>query len=108
MVVSPPIRICSAYSLVTNKHFIFHGAIIGSHQLEVMSRLELPEGLAQLKHGLPAGHLASDHFALGAKFHITGEVAQVGWSGTSDYISLPDDEEAVVEVDASNQKRYFL
>ncbi|KAF9943156.1 hypothetical protein BGZ70_006032, partial [Mortierella alpina] len=43
------------------------------------------------------GHLGSDHFALGAKFRIADRVVGLGWSGTLDYISLEDNEEAVVE-----------
>ncbi|KAF9937193.1 hypothetical protein BGZ70_006703, partial [Mortierella alpina] len=69
----------------------------------VVAQLELPKNLAQLKTGLPAGHLGSNHFALGAKLRIAD--------------SLEDDEEAVVEkkddedngeVDTTGMVRYFL
>ncbi|KAG9319750.1 hypothetical protein KVV02_003200 [Mortierella alpina] len=73
-----------------------------------VSRLELPDGLAQLKAGLPAVNLGSDHFALGAKFRIADRVIGLGWPGTPDYIGLEDDGKAMVEVDARDRKRYFL
>ncbi len=76
--------------------------------LEVVARLELPDRLALLKGGLPAGHLGSDHFALGAKFRIADGVLGLGWPGTSDYIGLADDGQVVVEVDTTDMKRYFL
>ena len=115
MVVSNPMHTASVYGLDTNIDFIFHGSIIGGRQLEVVSRLELPERLTLLKGGLPAGHLGSDHFALGAKFRIADWVPGARRSGTSNYISLPDyiglpdadDEEEMVEVDVGDKKRYF-
>ncbi|KAF9947764.1 Protein angel 2 [Mortierella alpina] len=115
MVVSNTMRTSSVYGLDTIVDFIFHGSIIGGRQLQVVSRLELPERLALLKGGLPAGHLGSDHFAIGAKFRIADWVPVVGRSGTSNYSSLPDyiglpdddDEEEMVEVDVGDKKRYF-
>ncbi|KAF9277099.1 hypothetical protein BGZ68_009528, partial [Mortierella alpina] len=106
--VSHPIYTASVYGLNTIVDFIFHGAIVGGRRLEVASRLELPERLALLKTGLPAGHLGSDHFALGAKFRVTDKVVGLGWSGTSDYIRLPADGQPSVEVNVKNKKRYFL
>ncbi|KAF9573975.1 hypothetical protein EC968_007661 [Mortierella alpina] len=107
-VVSHPVYTTSVYGLDTNVDFIFCAGIMGSPCLEVVSRLELPERLELLKGGLPAGHLGSDHFALGAKFRIADEVLAPEWPGTFDYISLPEDEDEVVEVDATDKKRYFL
>ncbi|KAF9284452.1 hypothetical protein BGZ68_004682 [Mortierella alpina] len=43
----------------------------------LVSRLELPESLPQLKYELPAAHVGSDHFALGAKFCFSNEVDEV-------------------------------
>ncbi|KAF9286288.1 Protein angel 2 [Mortierella alpina] len=107
-VVAHPLHMSTVYDLTSIVDFIFHGSVTGGRRLEVVSRLELPERLALLKSGLPAVHLGSDHFALGAKFRIANGVTGVGWSGTSDYISLADDGKAVVEVDARHKKRYFL
>ncbi|KAF9949189.1 hypothetical protein BGZ72_008995 [Mortierella alpina] len=106
-VVSHPVHTASVYGLNNIVDFIFHGAITGGRHLEVVARLELPERLARLKSGLPAAHLGSDHFALGAKFRIADKVVGLGWSGTFDYIGLPDDGENVVEVDVRDLKRYF-
>ncbi|KAF9944270.1 Protein angel 2, partial [Mortierella alpina] len=115
--VSHPIHTASVYSLSTLVDFIFHGSVIGGRKLEVVARLELHKSLLQLKTGLPAGHLGSDHFAIGAKFRIADRVVGLGWSGTLDYISLEGDNEVVVqkedyeddgEVDITGMVRYFL
>ncbi|KAF9981544.1 hypothetical protein BGZ75_007110 [Mortierella antarctica] len=98
----------SVYTSKPIVDFIFHGTIIGGRQLEVVSRLELPDRLAQLKAGLPAANLGSDHFALGVKFRIADRDIGLGWPGTPDYIGLEDDGKAMVEVDATDRKRYFL
>ncbi|CAO3574155.1 unnamed protein product [Mortierella alpina] len=66
-VVSHPIYTASVYSLNAIVDFSFHGSIIGYRQLQVVSHLELPARLAQLKAELPAVHLGSDNFVLGAK-----------------------------------------
>ena len=84
MVVSHSMHISSVYDLSTIVDFIFHGSIIGNCQLRVVARLELPERLVLLKAGLPAAHLDSDHFALGAKFRIRGDMIAVGFMDTLD------------------------
>lgn len=106
-VVSHLMHAASVYNLNTIMSFIFHGAIVGGRQSEVVSRLELHERLARLKTGLPARHLGSDHFALGAEFRITDRVAGLEWSGTPNSICLPADGQPLVEVEARNKKRYF-
>ncbi|KAF9943825.1 hypothetical protein BGZ70_005379, partial [Mortierella alpina] len=65
-----PIHIASVYSLSSIVGFIFHGSSTGGRQLEIVACLELNESLERLQAGLPACHLGSDHFALGAKFRI--------------------------------------
>ncbi|CAO3566088.1 unnamed protein product [Mortierella alpina] len=102
--VSHPIHTASVYDMNTLVDFIFHGSIVGGRKLEVVARLELPKSLLQLKAGLPAGHLGSDHFAIGAKFRIADRMVGLGWSGTMDFISLPDDEEASDE-EALDEKK---
>ncbi|KAF9966726.1 Protein angel 2 [Mortierella alpina] len=81
MTVSHSMDISSVYDLSTVVDFIFHGSIVGSRRLKVVARLELPERLALLRQGLPAGHLGSDHFAIGAKFRIGGDMAAVKYLG---------------------------
>ncbi|CAO3574917.1 unnamed protein product [Mortierella alpina] len=74
---------------------IFYGQIGGSPLMKLVSRLELPESLAQLKNGLPAAHLGSDHFALGAKFYFGNEV---------DEMDEAEDEEEEEEMEEMEQE----
>ncbi|KAF9949117.1 Protein angel 2, partial [Mortierella alpina] len=71
--VSHSVRTASAYSLANIVDHIFYGQIGDIPLMTLVARLELPESLAQLKNGLPAAHLGSDHFALGAKFCLLNE-----------------------------------
>ncbi|KAF9949534.1 Protein angel 2, partial [Mortierella alpina] len=76
LVVAHPLRMFSAYTFSQRAgivDFLFHGRRMGGPRLEIVARLELPERLARLKAGLPAGHLSSDHFALGAKYRFNDE-----------------------------------
>ncbi|KAF9947322.1 hypothetical protein BGZ70_002736 [Mortierella alpina] len=97
MVVSHPVHAAIVYSVNSIVNFIFSGSVAGSRQLKVVACLEFPPSLEQLKAGLPAGHLGSDHLALGAKFRIRLE-----WSGTPDYYLL-----WVEVVVPTGRKRYF-
>ncbi|CAO3574157.1 unnamed protein product [Mortierella alpina] len=105
-VVSHAMHTASVYDMKTIVDFIFHGSITGGRKLQVVSYLELPPSLERLKTGLPAGHLGSDHFALGAKFRIADRVAGSEWTGAY-YIPLVGYMENVVEVDTTGWKRYF-
>ncbi|KAF9946733.1 hypothetical protein BGZ72_011196 [Mortierella alpina] len=71
------VHTASVYSLRNIVDYIFHGHVGDSPRLKVVARLELPESLALLKGGLPAAHLGSDHFALGAKFCFLTEAGEV-------------------------------
>ncbi len=75
--VSHSVHTASVYRLRNIVDHIFHGQIGGAPLMKLVSRLELPESLARLKNGLPAAHLGSDHFALGAKFCFVNEVDEV-------------------------------
>ncbi|KAF9575009.1 Protein angel 2 [Mortierella alpina] len=76
-VMTQPVYMSSVYRLKSVVDHIFQGQIGESPLMKLVSRLELPESLAQLKNGLPAAHLGSDHFALGAKFCFVDEVDEV-------------------------------
>ncbi|KAF9947476.1 Glucose-repressible alcohol dehydrogenase transcriptional effector [Mortierella alpina] len=108
MVVSHPMHTASVYSMKSIVDYIFYGSITGGRELEVVARLELPERLEQLKAGLPAGHLGSDHLALGAKFRIADRAVRLEWTGTPGYIPLVGYRGNVVEVVVpTGRKRYF-
>ncbi len=70
-VVAHPLHLSSVYDVPKLLDFIFHGEIMGcSPRLELVARLELPDMLLQLRAGLPAAHLGSDHLAIGAKYRF--------------------------------------
>ncbi|KAF9274497.1 hypothetical protein BGZ68_000635 [Mortierella alpina] len=70
-VVAHPLHLSSVYDVPSIPDFIFHGEIMGcSPRLELAARLVLPDLLLQLKSGLPAAHLGSDHLAIGAKYRF--------------------------------------
>ncbi|KAF9566649.1 hypothetical protein EC968_003597 [Mortierella alpina] len=70
-VVGHPLHLTSVYDEPGIVDFIFHGQIMGYRpRIEVVSRLKLPAMLVQLKAGLPAAQLGSDHLAIGARFQF--------------------------------------
>ncbi|KAF9274972.1 Protein angel 2 [Mortierella alpina] len=70
-VVAHPLHLTSVYDVPNIPDFIFHGEIMGySRRLELVARLVLPDMLLQLKSGLPAAHLGSDHLAIGAQYRF--------------------------------------
>ncbi|KAF9972666.1 hypothetical protein BGZ75_001432, partial [Mortierella antarctica] len=76
--VSHSVRTASVYDLRNIVDHILYGKAAGvGPRLEAVSRLELPESLAQLKNGLPGANLGSDHFALAAKFCFLDEAGEV-------------------------------
>ncbi|CAO3573765.1 unnamed protein product [Mortierella alpina] len=73
-VVTHPVHLSSVYDVCNFPDFIFYGEIMGRRpRLELVARLELPEVLLQLKEGLPAAHLGSDHLAIGAQYRFRKE-----------------------------------
>ncbi|KAF9956456.1 hypothetical protein BGZ72_002780 [Mortierella alpina] len=77
LVVTHPLHLSSVYDSSATVDYIFHGQVMGPPRLRLVSRLELPDRLRQLWHGLPAGRFGSDHFAIAAKFHFLDEVDEV-------------------------------
>ncbi|CAO3564153.1 unnamed protein product [Mortierella alpina] len=97
LAVAHPLRMFSAYNFswaATIVDFLFHGRAVGGPRLEIVARLALPERLARLKGGLPAGHLGSDHFALGAKYRFNDERLWVDLPG-----AVPDYERLFATLD---------
>ncbi|KAF9963090.1 hypothetical protein BGZ70_007634 [Mortierella alpina] len=70
-IVTHPLDLSSVYGVRKIPDFIFHGQLMGcGPSLELVARLELPDMLLQLKAGLPAAHLGSDHLAIGAQYRF--------------------------------------
>ncbi|KAF9938987.1 Protein angel 2 [Mortierella alpina] len=70
-VVGHPLHMSSVYGAPNIPDFIFYGQLMGCRpRLELVARLELPKMLVQLKAGLPAAYLGSDHYAIGAKYRF--------------------------------------
>ncbi|KAF9937754.1 hypothetical protein BGZ67_000910 [Mortierella alpina] len=70
-VVAHPLHMSSVYGVTKIPDFIFHGELMGCRpRLELVARLDIPSMLLQLKDGLPAVDLGSDHLAIGAKYRF--------------------------------------
>ncbi|KAF9574052.1 hypothetical protein EC968_007444 [Mortierella alpina] len=96
LVVSHPLHLSSAYNSskkTPTVDFMFHGGRMGGPRLEIVSRLTLPGRLKRLKGGLPAGHLGSDHFALGARYRFDDTRWEPCLPETPDFWPLFDDEQ---------------
>ncbi|KAF9952630.1 Glucose-repressible alcohol dehydrogenase transcriptional effector [Mortierella alpina] len=69
-IVTHPLQLKSVYNLQI-VDFILYGEMTGcAPRLELVSRLELSARLVQLKAGLPAAYLGSDHYAIGAQYRF--------------------------------------
>ncbi|KAG0210923.1 hypothetical protein BGX28_008760 [Mortierella sp. GBA30] len=70
LVVRHAFKMASVYDSGRAIDHIFHGQVSQRPGLELISVLELPTEVEDLRGALPAAHYGSDHLAIGAKFRF--------------------------------------